>query len=291
MVKRKELIQAEIFRLKARVAMQKNDPVALLDSLMGLMPDLQSIRGHDGLTPRAGVDYFTPNEQERFKKEIERGIIKPKNGNPGIRGPKGDKGNSIAGPPGPPGKTPAVGVDYYTDEEKWAFIERVKEDVLPMLREEIAKMVQDAIAAVPKIIERTSLPQISLIGRSGGQHIVFRNNGGVEMQDIQTIDFGSGLTIARSAPGYLLVTAAGGSGANIATDDVAATTSGANVTIDLTTLSHSFVAIQLVFRNGQALPPVASAPADGSSGYKIVGTTLTVYNATNTDDYLVSYTY
>lgn len=75
-------------------------------------------------------------------------------------------------------------------------------------------------------------------------------------------------------------------GINTATEQLSGTQSGSNVTLNLTTLSHSFVAILFVTRNGQIL-----TPNDTSLGYTISGNTVTIYNADASEPFLVTYTY
>lgn len=104
-----------------------------------------------------------------------------------------------------------------------------------------------------------------------------------------TVVAGSGVTITNTVNGNKQISATGG-GTNIATSIAIAVTSGNNVTIDLTQFIHMVSAVQLVFRSGGNVPP-GSAPIDGSSAYSISGTILTVYNASSTDGFLLTYTY
>lgn len=284
---RRDDILAKINLTKAKIALSKGDTVGFVDSIMTLL-----LKGRDGYTPVLGKDYYTPQQQKMIVEAIMKQIRQPKDGKPGLRGLKGDTVIGPRGPQGLPGRTPAAGVDFYTDAEKWAFIDRVKEEIMPTLMKEMKEQLAAAVEAMPKVIERRSLPQISLIGRAGGARVRYLLAGSPLGEDIQTVDFGSGLTAARGGEGYLIVTATGGGGGgvNLATEVVTAVTSGNNVTINLTQLSHSFAAVQLVFRSGGNVPP-GSAPADGSSAYTISGNTLTIYNAGSGDGYLVTYTY
>lgn len=79
-------------------------------------------------------------------------------------------------------------------------------------------------------------------------------------------------------------------GANVATQLLPATQVSTNITLDLTGLTHTFSGILFVTRNGQVLMPNGSAGLPGSS-WTISGNTITVYNASDSDVYLVQYTY
>jgi hypothetical protein len=93
----------------------------------------------------------------------------------------------------------------------------------------------------------------------------------------------SGISAVDSGAGVAGFTGSAASGSNIATDLVTPVTSGANITLDLTTLSHPFVAIEVVFRNGQALTPTADWTRSTN--------TITVTGATTGDVYQIQYTY
>lgn len=84
-------------------------------------------------------------------------------------------------------------------------------------------------------------------------------------------------------------TATGG-GANVATQQLTPTAVVDDVTLDLTQLSNTFTDILFVTRNGQVLMPNGSSGFPGSS-WSISGNTITVYNATDGDIYLVQYTF
>lgn len=90
-----------------------------------------------------------------------------------------------------------------------------------------------------------------------------------------------------------LMRGAGGSasgGTNVSTEQLTPTAVGDDVTLDLTQLSNTFTDILFVTRNGQVLMPNGSSGFPGSS-WSISGSTITVYNATDGDIYLVQYTY
>ena len=110
-----------------------------------------------------------------------------------------------------------------------------------------------------------------------------QNNGTFVGSGFGILDLISGLSATDAGAGIANVTATGSPGANVATEAVSAVTSGANITLDLTTLSHTFIACEVVFRNGQALLPTTEWSLSGSS--------VTVYNAASSELFMVQYTY
>ena len=91
----------------------------------------------------------------------------------GPPGPPGPKGDTVEGPPGPPGPPGPQG-------------------------------------ATVKVIEKRSLPQITLFGRPGGSKVRYLLDGVSLGEDIQTIDLGSGFSAQKNAPGYLKISTDGG---------------------------------------------------------------------------------
>ncbi len=67
------------------------------------------------------------------------------------------------------------------------------------------------------------------------------------------------------------------------TDSLTGSASGSDVTLALSGLSHTYDTVLWVTRNGQLLQPV--------TGYGQSGATITVYNADETDVFLVTYTF
>lgn len=99
-----------------------------------------------------------------------------------------------------------------------------------------------------------------------------------------TLNLLGNLSATDGGNGLLELTASGGSaGTNIATQVVTGVQSGSNVTLDLTTLSHVFVAVEVVFRNGQNITPVTS--------WSLTGSTVTVVNASASEVFQVQYTF
>lgn len=129
--------------------------------------------------------------------------------------------------------------------------------------------------------------------RAGGglNPLVVKGSGLVVDKNTRIIDFvGTGLTsVVRSKDGIVTVTLNGGGGGgstNVATEKLTPTTSGSDITLNLALLSHTFVTIQWVSKNGQVLDP-----SDGSFGWIRVSNTITVLNAGDADVFLVHYTY
>lgn len=111
-------------------------------------------------------------------------------------------------------------------------------------------------------------------------------NGGVALGTggFNTIDLIGSIVGADEGNGSVSFTATGGgTGSNIDTQILTPTTSGSNITLDLTALPHSFIAIEVVFRNGQGLTPTTEWTRSGN--------TITVTNATTADVFQVQYTY
>lgn len=121
------------------------------------------------------------------------------------------------------------------------------------------------------------------MARTGESSITINNNG-VTLGAFSIFNLISGISAVDSGNGIAGITASGGGGGtNIATERVTPVTSGSNVTLDLTTLSHVFVAIEVVFRNGPATTPTQDWTRSGN--------TITVFNADNTEIFQVQYTY
>lgn len=121
------------------------------------------------------------------------------------------------------------------------------------------------------------------MARTAKTQIKIRNNGTPLGTSFDTIDLVSGITASDEGSGIVGFTGSGGSGSNIATERVTPVASGSNITLDLTTLSHVFVAIEVVFRNGPATTPTQDWTRSGN--------TITVFNADNTEIFQVQYTY
>lgn len=124
------------------------------------------------------------------------------------------------------------------------------------------------------------------MARTAEVSIIIRNNGTqVGVMGYSVIDLKGTLTGADEGNSVIGITGSGGGGAgtNVDTEVIAGVGSGANVTLDLTTLPHVFVAVEVVWRNGQALTPI--------SDWSISASTVTVLNADPADIYMVQYTY
>lgn len=274
-------------------------------------------KGEPGKTPARGKDYFTEADIKAMTNDVHARIRQPADGKTPLAGTDFPSRAQVEGyirsavakikvPEAQPGYSPQRGIDYWTDAD----VDIMANDLLDRLspgavRNKLAQLSGDDrldaryIKNLPESRVETRLPEISLFGgrraSSGGgtSSIQVTVNGNPIGQDIKRLDFaGAGVVVERVGDGNAIVTiAGGGSGASIATEKVTAVESGANVTIDLTQLSHTLKTLQFVTRNGQVQPPVASAPVDGSSGYSVTGTVVTVYNADPTETYLICYGY
>lgn len=121
-------------------------------------------------------------------------------------------------------------------------------------------------------------------GGGGGLERVRSSSGAFDMQGVSKIMFGNNLTITRMGDGSIRVDALGGaSGTNLLTEEIAGTQSGANVTLDLTTLSQVYTALQFVTRQGQIL---------SATDYSLSGDVITIFNAdAASEKYSVQVTY
>lgn len=122
------------------------------------------------------------------------------------------------------------------------------------------------------------------MARTAQAALKLRNNGvALGTSGFGTFDLTGSLSAVDAGGGVATVTGSGSAGSNIATEVLAGTQAGADVTLDLTGLAHTFVAVEVVFRNGQALKP--------TTDWSLSGSTITIVNADVTDTYMVQYTY
>jgi hypothetical protein len=111
-----------------------------------------------------------------------------------------------------------------------------------------------------------------------------QNNGTFVGSGFQILDLISGISATDAGAGVANVSASGGTvGVNVATEKVTAVISGSDITLDLTTLAHTFITCEVVFRNGQALLPTTE--------WLLTGSSVTVYNAASSESFMVQYTY
>lgn len=123
------------------------------------------------------------------------------------------------------------------------------------------------------------------MARTSEPNIKIRNNGTpLGTGAFNTIDLTGTLSATDEGNGIVNITGTGGgAGTNVATEVVAGVTSGSNVTLDLTTLSHTFITIELVTASGQVLTPTTDWTRSGN--------TITVLGASSAQAYQVQYTY
>lgn len=124
---------------------------------------------------------------------------------------------------------------------------------------------------------RTALPGV-LIQNNGTQ---------LGVSGFTIIDLVSGISATDGGNGVADITVSGGGGGlTYEIDGVTPVTSGSSITLDLTTLAHTFVAILGIYKNGQLLNP-----SDATFGWTITGNSATVLNAANTDEFDVEYSH
>lgn len=213
-------------------------------------------------------------------KKIASTIKKGEKGDPGqtIVGPRGLAGQSIEGPQGKAG-TNGIGEKGDRGEPGKDGRDIKKSELLSKINE-INNGIEIKTIKGLDIFLRNLQRAIREKKASTGK----MNHGGG-----MTLAAGSNVTLTRNTNGTWTIAATGG-GASIATEKLTPTTSGSDITLDLTTLAHTSTGVLLVTRSGQVIMPNGSAALPGSS-WSQSGTTITVYNADNTDIYLVQYTY
>lgn len=122
------------------------------------------------------------------------------------------------------------------------------------------------------------------MARTAISGIKIQNNGvALGSGSFSILNLISGVSAVDSGNGISGWTGTAASGSNVATESISPVTSGSNITLDLTTLSHPFITIEVVFRNGQAIIPTT----DWSRSIN----TITATNATSADIFQVQYTY
>lgn len=84
----------------------------------------------------------------------------------------------------------------------------------------------------------------------------------------------------------LVGTSGAGGGSNTAIQSLTPTQSGSNITLDLTGLSHPYISIQGVYKNGQLL-----TAGDPTFGWSKTSDTITVLNAFDTDQFQILFVY
>ena len=311
----KDRVLADLQTRRTLLMMDGKFPAAqLYAEIMKVVKFLSNIpKGAPGKTPVKGTDYFTEQEIKTFSDAIFARMQQPANGitpKAGVDYPNRaqietmvrDVAATIKIPVPADGHTPQRGVDYWTSADIDIMANQLLDRLSSgALRDKLLALTNDdrldasAIKNIPTQVVRTELPAISLFGNrpSAGGKIQVLVNGVNIGQDIKRVNFvGTGVTAQREGDGNAAVTIVGsGGGVNISTEAVTAVTSGNDVTIDLTQLAHTLVGLQFISRNGQIQPPVASSPADGSSGYNISGSAATVYNAASGETFLICYTY
>jgi hypothetical protein len=291
--RRKEAMRGMLTVAKAQQALKAGNAVALAEALLEMMPNLAEMRGNDGLTPKKYVDYFTPQEQAQIMAEltskittnVQRGIKPATDGKTPVRGKDYFTTADIdfitqvvidqIRPP-TDGSTPQKGVDYFTEQELAQLRENIGKEITPALEAFFATKIQEAIAAVPHIIERRTLPQVSLFGGrggpgGGGSRLNIYDEGTPLGQDISAMDFvGAGVTATRVGT-RVVVTIAGGSGSFADNETVSFTPNDSNVSFTLANTPSPTASVRLYWSDGTYL--------DNGDDYTLSGATGTFVTA------------
>lgn len=98
-----------------------------------------------------------------------------------------------------------------------------------------------------------------------------------------TVNLLGSLSASDAGSNVADVTGSSAAGSNVETEVVTGTQSGTDVTFDLTGLAHTFVSVEVVFRNGQALKP--------TTDWILTGNDLTIYSADAGEVFMIQYIY
>lgn len=233
---------------------------------------------------------------EANRKQLQTILNLPKGdkGDKGERGEMGPRGiagrNGKDGVNGKDGYIPVKGKDYFTEAEKEILyattIARIKapkdgkdavidkkqllQDLVTLLKEEEIFDIKN----VKGLRAEIDSYRHQLAGKHYGKNTWARGGG-------DTVTAGANITITENANGQKVIASTGG-GVNLATGEVTAVQSGNDVTIDLTQLPNLPTSVEWVSLNGQIIR---------QSRWSIVGTTLTVTDAFDTDEFQLQYQY
>lgn len=123
------------------------------------------------------------------------------------------------------------------------------------------------------------------MARTARTNVKIKNSGVLLGSSFDTLDFISNISATDAGSGVAAVSATGGAvGSNITYEFLTATQVGADVTLDLTALLHTFSTVVGVSRNGPVLPTRADV-------WTRVGNTITYFNADASEVFAVLYTY
>lgn len=184
--------------IKVMAALKNNKSVEVLfGEIMRVVDYLSGIpKGEKGL--QGDVGPFGP-----------KGDTGPQ-GQTGKVGPKGDRGP--IGPTGLPGTMGYTGLDGKDGKDGKDGSPDSPNQIVTKVNQATEQIDASKIKNLPAIDRQ--LPSISLFGGGGNSAKMVFRNGREVYQDIQTIDFLSGFTVTRKAPGYLGLTAAAAGGAS-----------------------------------------------------------------------------
>lgn len=199
----------------------------------------------------------------------------------GIKGEKGDKGDSVK-----LADVVAAVVPLVPRLDEDVLIEKVLKKVRKPKDGRAGKDAEPFdMSVIEKMLEgrKFRLEHVEGLEQTLSVFKNFMARGGVRGGG-DTVGAGTGISIVNI--GGVRVISATSSGANVATEQLTPTQAGSSVTLNLTGLTHTFIAILGVYKNGQLL-----IPSDATFGWSRIGNTITVLNAFDTDSFQVQYTY
>lgn len=201
----------------------------------------------------------------------------------GATGPKGEKGDSIAGPQGPAGTDGLDGTDGVHGKDGEQGRAPAHEWDGTKIRFQNSDGSWGEWTDLRGPTGSTGQSYGPGEGMGGGLERILAI-GGFERQGATEILFGDNLIVTRTGNGVRVDAQAGGtaSGVSFITEELTPTQVGNDITLDLTQLSQTYVAIQFVTRQGQIL---------AESGWSKTSDTITVFNAAADEVFSVQVTY
>lgn len=223
-------------------------------------------------------------ELKKVAATIKRGEKGEKGSTLILQGPKGDTGNdgeSIVGPRGPEGKQgkSIQGPKGETGDRGTDGNEISHTVLMQKINSKSGTIEISTIRGLERYL-RNLQQLIREKGKSGGGQR--RHGGGM------TLTAGTNITLTRNSNGTWTIDSSTGS--SISTEQVTPVASGSDVTIALSQLANTSTGVKFVSRNGQVLMPNGSGSLPGSS-WSQSGSTVTVYNADESDIYLIQYSH
>lgn len=226
------------------------------------------------ILPRKGVDFFSEKDIEDMVNAVHALI-----------------------------KVPVAGKDFYTAEDKQKFltdvvkacakqIKELQEKSAYNNREERKSMIEEikTYFSVFYITEKSLnkiLKGFNFVKALGTTDFAAIARGLETLKGRERLDASAIKNLPIPVTNVISsITTSGGTSASVAIEKLTPTTSGNNVTLDLTALAHSWSVIIAVFKDGQLVDP-----ASANNGWSRAVNTITVLNTDTTAVFMVEYAY